>query len=260
MPSPRKNPLWRECLTAMAEQEPASGASKNPKHTVLARLGRIVARDADRLPLGQRLCAAVVDLLGVEGAVLTFGYEEPARLTVWASDETASWLDGVQEVLGEGPGWEAFQSGEIATTTLKDSGSWALFSRAAEAEVGHLTLHAVPMRPGGDPMGVMLLYQSSDRPVLDTETAQFLANAVGAALLRPPGNAVDEIDRPWQARSAVHQAVGMVVAQLGISPEDALVLMRAHAYAEEATLDAIASQIVDRRLDFNYTDADPENG
>jgi hypothetical protein len=246
-------------VAAMAEQDRAPGASKDPRHTVLARLARIVARDADRLPLGQRLCTAVVDLLGVEGAVLTFGYDEPARLTVWASDETASWLDGIQEVLGEGPGWEAFQSGGIVTTTLENNGRWALFSRAAEAEVGRLTLHAVPMRPGGEPMGVMLLYQTGDRPEIDIESAQFLANAVGAALLRTPSSGVDDLDGPWRARSSVHQAVGMVMAQLGITPEDALVLMRAHAYAEDSSLDAIAGQIVDRRLDFKYTDIDPED-
>lgn len=245
--------------TEMAEQEPAAAASKDPKHTVLARMARIIARDADRLPLGQRLCTAVVDLLGVEGAVLTFGYEEPARLTVWASDETASWLDGIQEVLGEGPGWEAFQSGDIVTTALKNTGRWALFSRAAQAEHAHLTLHAVPMRPGGEPMGVMLLYQSGDRPVIDSATAQFLANAVGAALLRTPGSTVDDLDGPWRARSSVHQAVGMVMAQLGITPEDALVLMRAHAYAEDVSLDTIAAQIIDGHLDFKYTDIEPED-
>jgi hypothetical protein len=243
----------------MDEQETAGAAAKDPRRTVLARMARIIARDADRLPLGQRLCTAVVDLLGVEGAVLTFGYEEPARLTVWASDETASWLDGIQEVLGEGPGWEAFQSGEIVSTALKNDGRWALFRRAAEAEHGHLTLHAVPMSPGGDPMGVMLLYQSGDRPVIDPETAQFLANAVGAALLRTPVSTVDNLEGPWRARSAVHQAVGMVMAQLGITAEDALVLLRAHAYAEDVTLDAIAAQIVDRHLDFKYTDTDPED-
>jgi hypothetical protein len=235
------------------------GPGKDPKHTVLARLARIVARDADRLPLGQRLCTAVVDLLGVEGAVLTFGYEEPARLTVWASDETANWLDGIQEVLGEGPGWEAFQTGQIVTTSPGGSDRWAQFSRAAEAEVGHLILHAVPMRPGGEPMGVMLLYQSPDRPGIDSETATFLANAVGAALLRTPTSAVEDLDGPWRARSSVHQAVGMVMAQLGISAEDALVLMRAHAYAHETSLAEIAGQIVGRRLDFKFTDIDPED-
>jgi AmiR/NasT family two-component response regulator len=51
----------------------------------------------------------------------------------------------------------------------------------------------------------------------------------------------------------------MVMAQLGITAEDALVLLRAHAYAEDVTLDAIAAQIVDRHLDFKYTDTDPED-
>lgn len=241
--------------------DPGSGRARSSgrKSTVLAGLARIVARDADRLPLGARLCRAAVDILGVKGAVLTFGYQEPARLTVWASDETASRLDSLQEVLGEGPGWEAFQSNEIVEGTLESNERWPLFSRAARAELGPLSVCAVPMRPGGESMGVVLLYESAHPFELDVESAQFLADAVGAALLRTPGPDIENLEGPWRARSTIHQAVGMVMAQLAIGPEDALVLLRAHAYAHDATLDVIAGKVIDRELDFKYTDIDPED-
>lgn len=237
---------------------PGRAGSNGRKSTVLAGLARIVARDADRLPLGARLCTAAVDILGVKGAVLTFGYQEPARLTVWASDETVSRLDGLQEVLGEGPGWEAFRSNEIVEGTLESNERWPLFSRAARADLGPLALCAVPMRPGGEPMGVVLLYEAVRPFALDLETAQLLADAVGAALLRTPGAELEDLEGPWRARSAIHQAVGMIMAQLAISPEDALVLLRAHAYAHDATLDAIAGRVVARELDFRYTDLETD--
>ena len=83
----------------------------------------------------------------------------------------------------------------------------------------------------------------------------FLASAVGAALIRDAG-ALDEEEAvgPWGSRARVHQATGMVVAQLHISPDDALALLRAHAFAHDSTLAAIAATVVqERRLDFPIT-------
>ena len=44
------------------------------------------------------------------------------------------------------------------------------------------------------------------------------------------------------------QATGMLVAQLGIEPADALVRLRAHAYATGASATDVARGILDRRL------------
>ena len=56
-----------------------------------------------------------------------------------------------------------------------------------------------------------------------------------------------------KACARVHQATGIVVAQLAIAPDDALALLRAHAFAENATLDEIARVVVDRQLNFTNT-------
>ena len=56
----------------------------------------------------------------------------------------------------------------------------------------------------------------------------------------------------WSDRAQVHQAVGMVVAQLRVSTEDALAILRAHAFAEGTNLDVIAALILERRLDFTH--------
>jgi hypothetical protein len=84
--------------------------------------------------------------------------------------------------------------------------------------------------------------------------AQFLADALGAALLRDPGSQAELAPGPWSSRAQIHQATGMVVAQLKINSEDALVLLRAHAYAHDTSLDAIAAEVVGRQLDFSAPD------
>ena len=49
------------------------------------------------------------------------------------------------------------------------------------------------------------------------------------------------------------------MAQLGIGVEDAMALLRAHAFAHAASLDDIAAQILSRRLNFSITDTTTRN-
>jgi AmiR/NasT family two-component response regulator len=48
----------------------------------------------------------------------------------------------------------------------------------------------------------------------------------------------------------VHQATGMVIAQMNLPPEDALAILKAHAYALNTTLADVAGRVLRRELDF----------
>ena len=56
---------------------------------------------------------------------------------------------------------------------------------------------------------------------------------------------------PWSERAEVHQATGMVVAQLGLPEEDALALIRAHAYSRDQSVGRTAKDIIEHRLTFS---------
>jgi AmiR/NasT family two-component response regulator len=64
----------------------------------------------------------------------------------------------------------------------------------------------------------------------------------------PDGDAV--WDRSWSKRAEIHQATGMVIAQLGINPTDAFARLRAHAFTEGVSLGDVARDVVARRLHF----------
>jgi AmiR/NasT family two-component response regulator len=49
----------------------------------------------------------------------------------------------------------------------------------------------------------------------------------------------------------VHQATGMISVQLGVSLEEALARLRAHAFAASAALGDVAGDVVNRRLRFD---------
>jgi AmiR/NasT family two-component response regulator len=77
----------------------------------------------------------------------------------------------------------------------------------------------------------------------------FIARAVIAMHTNAdPGELAAEMDNPIDLRTQVHQASGMISEQLGVSIGDALVRLRAYAYAEGHPIDEVARDVVERRL------------
>lgn len=224
---------------------------------VLASLARSIARDVERLPLAARLCHAYAEVLAGTGSVITLGYTQPDRMTLYATDDVAARIDGLQEVLGEGPGWDAFTTRSVIVADLLAPTPWQLFGAVARTELGGLLICAAPMRPVGEPIGVAMVYQSPDsRQTADPSLTQFVADAVGAALLGS-SDLLEDDPGPWRMRQKVHQATGMVMAQLAVGQADSMALLRAHAYAHDTTVEAISELVLDRELDFSAS-ADPE--
>ncbi|MFI5693884.1 ANTAR domain-containing protein [Kribbella sp. NPDC051586] len=221
--------------------------------TLLARLARQIAEYGPDQSLETRLCRAFLAIVGGDGAAITLSYTEPSRVTLCATDDVAARLEDLQEVLGEGPGPTAYETQTAIATDLRvDRGRWPLFTDAAREVPGVRTVYAVPMRPGQHTIGVLTVHQDvGDLP--DGGRAQFLADAIGAALMKdpPPPIGSDLDPGPWPTRARIHQATGMVLTQLRISPADAMALMRAHAFSHSITLADVAEQITSRRLRFS---------
>ena len=140
----------------------------------------------------------------------------------------------------------------------KDTDSFPVFTSMASDLDGPLTVCAVPMRPGGHIVGVLTLYLRADTLTRSLKEAQFLADAAGAALLGDPGTADVDAQPSWAQRARVHQATGLVVAQLGIAPADALAVLRAHAFGRASTLESVVDDVLDRTLSFSYERADAD--
>ena len=49
----------------------------------------------------------------------------------------------------------------------------------------------------------------------------------------------------------MHQATGMVMAQVYVTPEDALALLRGHAYALGTDVGDVAERVVRREINFS---------
>ncbi|WP_144713117.1 ANTAR domain-containing protein [Curtobacterium pusillum] len=66
--------------------------------------------------------------------------------------------------------------------------------------------------------------------------------------------AESERERRWSpgqySRREVHQAAGMVAAQSGTSPADALLLLRAAAFSAGTSLQSVSSDVIARVIGF----------
>jgi hypothetical protein len=193
--------------------------------------------------------------LPVTGAsISTFGPLLGAE-TISATDRQAERVDELQFDLGEGPCWDALATRHpvlepnFATRT---STAWPAFSDAIRSEnVG--AIFAFPLVFGPLEIGAVDLYSESPVALSIEQQQQTLALAAIASriLLR---NALKNIDSPGEttmfSRRLIHQATGMVLAQLGISADDAHLIIQARAFADNRSMHDIAGDVVERRIRF----------
>jgi hypothetical protein len=72
----------------------------------------------------------------------------------------------------------------------------------------------------------------------------------------PPGILAAELEAGADFKYVVHQASGMVAAQLDVSVAQALIRLRAYAFANERALTDVASAVVGQSLRFRTDDID----
>ncbi|MEW1952960.1 GAF and ANTAR domain-containing protein [Terrabacter sp. NPDC080008] len=227
---------------------------------VLLSLAQAMARQSQTDPLPHRLCRSATLVLGADGGAITIAYSSEDRVTLCVTDGSAARLEDLQDVLGEGPGHTAYRTGtQVLAIVGAGDARWPQFDASASEAFGKLGVHAIPIRPDHRTLGVLTCHlPPANELLLSPRMVQFLADAVGVALLRDPEaheTETDDYRSPWASRSRIHQATGMVVAQLGIDTGDALVLLRAHAFAQGTALDDIAEAVVGRVLDLSGIDS-----
>lgn len=229
---------------------------------LLARLTRALASIEARSPLSLRLCQAFGEVTGVQGAAITMGFDVSERVTLAATDAWVARMENLQDVLREGPSLDAFRSGTAVGGLTSDEqiDRWPMLCESL-AEHEDFVLHAFPMKPDSIVLGVLAVYQTERRGLaVSALEAQFLADAVGIAVLGElDATAADSHDagyspQSWGDQDRIAAATGMVVAQLRISPANALALLRAHAFAHDATVVEVSMWVVARELDFRAVD------
>lgn len=225
-------------------------------------LGASLAGSGGPLSAADRLCLACVELLEVDGAAISLTHAGAIRGTFGSSGELSRRLDELQFTFGEGPCMDAVSSGDpvlVADVSDRRDDRWPAFARAA-VDSGVQAVFALPVRIARAPVGALDLFASRPGMLSEHDLGGSLWAAELAAL--PLLNlmtadvdwaAVGEERDCWEQlasleRVEVYQATGMLVAQLDVDAAEALVRLRAYAFAEGLTASEAAWAIVTRRV------------
>lgn len=215
----------------------------------------------------KRLCEVSVEVTGMSGAGIMLMAGDMPRGSVCTSNDVSDLVEDLQYVLGEGPCVDAYgQDQAVLEPDLANPRTprWLAFSGPA-LDAGVRAVFGFPLRVGAVRLGALNLYRDRPGPLGYDEHADALvmADVAAQAVLvlqadAPPGRLSAALMAGADFHYVVHQASGMVAAQLDTGVADALVRLRAYAFGNELPLTDVAKEVVARRLRFDtHTEKDP---
>ncbi len=241
-----------------------------------ADLGAAMTDAGSPLEAANSLCQACVELLQVDGASISLMHDGTSRGTFGASSDLSRRLDSLQYTFGEGPCLDAVrQGGPVLATDMSDPREqrWPAF-RDAMLESGVHAVFALPVAVASSYVGALDLFRSRRG---DMSNEELTGGLMAAELAAVPLLDLLTADVDWEGagqggdgweqlasleRVEVYQATGMIMGATGIGPAEALVRLRARAYAHGETASELAGALVERRLVLDVDDwrTDPDNG
>ncbi|MFC0542614.1 GAF and ANTAR domain-containing protein [Kutzneria chonburiensis] len=227
---------------------------------VAAAIGKVARLDDVPIALDHvcRACAQMLDVDGVSLCTISdLGLGEPIAATNALSDHAVE----LEITIGVGPGMEALDEGETVLahdlTSVSSSARWPALA-AMLVGLGVQAVFALPLTTSDVTVGVLELYRRRPKPLTEAELAdaQLFADYALHLLVigdrDPSGWGIDalltgSLSAQW---ARVHQAIGVVSAQLEIGASQAYQRLRAHTFASDLGLREVAGAVLDGRVRF----------
>jgi ANTAR domain len=204
-------------------------------------------------------------LFGIDAAAISLVFAGVASGTLGSSGAAARAYDELQFTFGEGPCLDSVAlRAPVLVADLANANDvrWPVY-RPAMLDYKIRGIFAIPVVLAGEYVGALDLFraQPGELPgdylagaVVAAELAglpllDLLDSDLQAAVTDPDSSAWAELNA--LSRTEVSQATGMLVAQLGVEPAEALVRLRAHAYTTNRSATDVARDILDRRLQLD---------
>jgi hypothetical protein len=210
------------------------------------------------------LCVASAQAIGVAGAGVILMSGGRALGNVCVSNAMTAAVEEVQYTLGEGPCVDAFHTkAPVLAPDLVhlDGDRWPAFRVGAES-AGVRAVFGFPLLIESVCFGALNLYHDHPGALSDEQFADALAVAhvasrtvLGWQSVAGPGSLAWQLEHVPKHRAVVHQAAGMVSVQAAVSIPDAVVMLRAYAFAEDRPISEVATAIVSGQLRLDGTAA-----
>jgi GAF domain-containing protein len=231
--------------------------------TALAGLSSLPVGQDDR----QRLLSRMATL--VRGAVpaadwvsITIGSPlEPQRLS--SDSAEAQEFDGRQLRAGQGPCWEAYESGAVVLTDSVDADPrWPALARIRPPSAVRSVL-ALPVLEDGTTTGVVNVYSRTTGAfdAAGRRIAELTAAAV-AGVLRNVAERdslqalADNLERALVSRAVIDQAKGMIMARLGVDADEAFARLVKLSSRSNVKIRDLAALVVEGQVDATLRVAD----
>ncbi len=254
-------PAWRSSI--LRATDPSVEADTKSRGPALKAedaeqfLEALMGDSENESPSLTTVCRSATKLLQMSGSsVVLMGDDTfPSVASAYGVSVT---VQDLEFTLGEGPSTDAYAEGKpVLVDDMGSFGSrWPLFTRAI-THAGIRSLYALPLQLGAIKLGVLVLYR--DQPgVMEGEAlsaALLVAELVTNQVLDMQAGALSE-SLAWgievdDYRAVVHQATGMISAQLDCPIGEALARLRARSFAIEQPIDQVAADVVTGRLRFD---------
>ena len=207
-----------------------------------------------------QLCVACADVMEMTGAGIRLMDGDLPQGSVCTSDAVSALIEELQYTLGEGPCVDAYlQQRPVVEPDLADPviPRWMAFTAPA-LKAGARAVFGFPLNVGGVRLGALNLYRDGPGSLTEGQYADalVLAGVAARAVIAmqagaPPGEIGTELETGTNFQFVVHQASGMVAIQLGVTVAEALVRLRAYAFAHDELVADVAKSVVERRLRFD---------
>lgn len=225
-------------------------------------LAKAMSGADDALGAADRLCQACVELLEVDGASVSLTRDGSTQGTFGSSGDMSRQLDELQFTFGEGPCLDAVRRGTpVLVADLDDPAEnrWPAFSGAL-LRSGVNAVFALPVTIATQRIGALDLFR---RRRGQLSAAELTGGLLAAELAALPLLHLMSSDLDWDvaaqggdgweqlaslSRVEVYQATGMLVGALDVGPTEALVRLRAYAFAHGMTAAQTAWGILEGRV------------
>lgn len=222
-----------------------------------ARILGLLVGEGPSLSGTKRLCQLAVSATGLSGAGIMIFSDGGPQGSLCTSDVVSGVIEDLQYTLGEGPCIDAYRENRAVVEpdlAAPEVVRWPVFSGPA-VEAGARAVFGFPIRVGAVRLGALNLYRdrvgtlTADQHADSLVTAEIVAEAILALQAEADdGELVEALTVDSDFRYVVHQASGMLAAQLRISVKEASTRLRAYAFSSETTLTEVARAIVEGEL------------
>ncbi|GAA4244922.1 GAF domain-containing protein [Dactylosporangium darangshiense] len=210
-----------------------------------------------------QVCADTAQALSACGVGMSVMTADGVHGFAAASDPATARIEELQFTFGEGPCVDAFAYSRPVLMPNLDAAAanrWPVYTPAV-TDAGVRAVFAFPLQVGAARLGVLDVFRDRPGSLSRAELGQALASAERAVTALLDGqertiDGTDGLDGAFDRSAALFQAQGMVMVQLGVSLAEALVRIRAHAYATGRPLHNVTADIVSRRLRLDQHSAE----